>query len=125
MKRELPGNLFKRLYRNTIHSLNGLKTLFKEEKSILLVLLYACLALLGCVLLQVSFKEYFILGICFLMILATELLNTAIENTVDLVTDRYHELAKRAKDQGSAATFVVVLITFLIMIYLFYPYIMR
>lgn len=125
MKRESQGNLFKRFILNTIHSINGIKVLCKEEKSIVLVLLYAMLALLGCILLQVSFKVYFILMICFLLLFATELLNTAIENTVDLVTNKYHELAKKAKDQGSAATGVVALITLLVMIYLFIPYIMR
>ena len=125
MKRESQGNLFKRLIRNTIHSIHGMKVLLKEEKSTILVLLYAIMAFLGCILLQVTFKVYFILGICFLMILATELLNSAIENTVDLVTKEYHELAKKAKDQGSAATGVVALITFFIMIYLFYPYIIK
>ena len=125
MKRESQGNLFKRFILNTIHSINGIKVLCKEEKSIVLVLLYAMLALLGCILLQVSFKVYFILMTCFLLLFATELLNTAIENTVDLVTNKYHELAKKAKDQGSAATGVVAFITLLVMIYLFVPYIMR
>ena len=35
--------------------------------------------------------------------LITEALNTAVEKTVDLVTDQWHPLAKIAKDAGSFA----------------------
>ena len=44
-----------------------------------------------------------LLTICWLGLLTTELLNTAIEAIVDLVSPGYHELAGRAKDLGSAA----------------------
>jgi len=39
-------------------------------------------------------------------VLIVELLNTAIEAVVDLVSPDYHELAKRAKDLCSAAVFL-------------------
>lgn len=125
MKQRSSGNLFKRLYRNTIYSFHGLKAMILEEKSIILVGLFCLTSFAIAIFLQVSFEVYFILGICFLGLLAFELINTAIENTVDLVTDKYHELAKKAKDQGSASTAVVVIIIILIMMYLFYPYIMK
>lgn len=37
-----------------------------------------------------------------LLVVASELINTAIERTVDLVTSEEHELAREAKDAGSA-----------------------
>ena len=41
-----------------------------------------------------------------LLVLMVELLNSAIEAVVDRVSLEHHELAKRAKDIGSAAVFV-------------------
>lgn len=41
-----------------------------------------------------------------LLVLMVELLNSAVEATVDRVSHEHHELAKRAKDIGSAAVFV-------------------
>jgi diacylglycerol kinase (ATP) len=35
-------------------------------------------------------------------VVASELINTAIERTVDLVTQEHHDLAREAKDTGSA-----------------------
>lgn len=37
-----------------------------------------------------------------LLVIASELINTAIERTVDLVTQEHHDLAREAKDTGSA-----------------------
>ena len=40
----------------------------------------------------------------------TEAINSAIERVVDLVTLEYHEMAGRAKDVGSAAVFLSIVI---------------
>ncbi len=44
------------------------------------------------------------------MVLVVELLNSAIENIVDCVVKEYNDLAGRAKDQGSAAVLLALLI---------------
>jgi diacylglycerol kinase (ATP) len=44
-----------------------------------------------------------------LLVLIVELINSAIEATVDRVSIEHHPLAKRAKDIGSAAVFVALL----------------
>lgn len=41
-------------------------------------------------------------------VLVVELLNTAVEALVDMVSPEYHELAKRAKDLGSAAVLISI-----------------
>jgi len=43
-------------------------------------------------------------GSC-LLVLVTELLNSAIEATIDRIGSEHHELSGRAKDLGSAAVF--------------------
>lgn len=45
-----------------------------------------------------------------LLLLATELVNSAIEAVVDLVSPEFHELAGRAKDLGSAAVLLVIVL---------------
>ena len=44
------------------------------------------------------------------LVLIVELLNSAIEAAIDRVSFEWHELSKRAKDIGSAAVFVAVLV---------------
>lgn len=47
------------------------------------------------------------------LVLSGELLNSAIEAVVDKVSPEFHELAGRAKDMGSAAVFVLLLLVML------------
>jgi diacylglycerol kinase (ATP) len=47
------------------------------------------------------------------LVLSAELLNSAVEAVVDLVSPDPHELAGRAKDMGSAAVFLLMMLTVL------------
>ena len=44
-----------------------------------------------------------------ILVLSAELLNSAVEAVVDKVSPEFHELAGRAKDMGSAAVFLLLL----------------
>jgi diacylglycerol kinase (ATP) len=44
-----------------------------------------------------------------MLVLITELLNSAIESVVDRIGTEHHELSGRAKDMGSAAAFISML----------------
>lgn len=69
--------------------------------------LYAALAVIFMALLfRVSALEFFLLVLAAVLVLFAELMNTAIEAVVDLVTEDYHELAKRAKDVAAGAVLV-------------------
>ena len=50
--------------------------------------------------------DYLYLFLAIFIVIITELINTAIEHTVDLCTDKYSEIAKKAKDVSAA--FVLV-----------------
>ena len=65
----------------------------------------------------------FLIG-CISLVLVTELLNSAIEHCVDLVTLEYNERAKFAKDLGAAAVLVAALLSSVIGTVIFYPKIM-
>ena len=48
-----------------------------------------------------------------MLVLSAELLNSAVEAVVDKVSPEFHELAGRAKDMGSAAVFLLLMMTVL------------
>ena len=56
--------------------------------------------------LPLSFVHSAILSVSLFVPLIAEIINSAIERTVDLVTFEHHELAKRAKDAGAALVFL-------------------
>ena len=106
---------------NFVFSWQGLVYAYKHEKS---MWIHAVLSLLTVVLglfLHLRGIEWLIIMIVLGAILSIELLNTGIESVVDMITHDYHELAKVAKDTGSAATFVATLIGVITILSIYIP----
>ncbi len=57
-----------------------------------------------------SWFEVALLLACLVLVLVVELLNTAIESAIDRVGPEWHDLSKRAKDIGSAAVLLCLLL---------------
>ena len=57
-----------------------------------------------------SWIETTLLAASVLLVLIVELMNSAVEATVDRVSYEMHDLSKRAKDFGSAAVFLAILL---------------
>ena len=55
--------------------------------------------------------EHLVLILSMMLVLLVEFLNSAIESTVDRISLEQHPLAGRAKDLGSAAVFIALLMT--------------
>jgi len=62
---------------------------------------------------QTIIERVLLIGVCF-VVLIVEFLNSAIEATVDRHGTERHELAGRAKDMGSAAVFVSLMLVVLV-----------
>lgn len=88
-------------------SMQGLHATFKHEASFRLEF-YLALILIPCAIyLSQSAMQLLLLLACVLFVLILEIINSAIEAVVDMVCgEKFHELAKRAKDMGSAAVFL-------------------
>lgn len=95
---------------NFVFSWQGLVYAYKHEKSMWIHAILSIITVIMGLFLHLRGIEWLIIMIVLGAILSIELLNTGIESVVDMVTHDYHELAKVAKDTGSAATFVASLI---------------
>ncbi|MCR5382182.1 MAG: diacylglycerol kinase [Lentisphaeria bacterium] len=97
-----------RIFRAFFYSMAGLKSALQHEAA------FRQDVMLGIVLVPLSLWLPFepmtkvLLNVIWLLLLVTELLNSAIEAIVDMTSPGYHELAKRAKDMGSAAVFIML-----------------
>ncbi len=89
-----------RLVAATEYSRRGFVDAFRQELALVVV------GLLLAIPLSDSAVEFLLLAIPLLLILLAELLNSAIEATVDRFGGEHHELSGRAKDMGSATVFV-------------------
>ena len=116
---------FKRFVNSFKNSFAGLAYAYRYEQSLWLHAAGTIAAIVLGILLHITFKEWAVIVIALVVVLSNELLNTAIEATVDLVTEEIHPLAKIAKDCGSAATFVSTIMAIIISLFIYIPYIIE
>jgi len=107
---------------NTIkYSIEGLIYFYRSEKSAIIHFVSVLIAIILGIVLKITLIEGLILTIFLTLILSVELLNSAIESVCDLVSLEYQPLIKVAKDCGSAATFVLSSMTFIVGKIIFIP----
>lgn len=98
----------KRILKTFIYSWQGFTAAWHSEVALRQdVCLAVVLCLFGSLITVTTAERLLLLG-CPLLILLMELINTAIETIVDLVSPDFHPLAKKAKDIGS----LLVLLSF-------------
>ena len=103
------------------HALNGISYTASHERNFRIELCFAIGVTIAAFLFKVSIIEWAILVLTIGIILALEIINTAIERSVDLVTKEYRELAKIAKDASAGAVLVMSFFSVVIGIIIFLP----
>jgi diacylglycerol kinase (ATP) len=103
------------------YSLDGLRAAylnedaFRQEVRLALVLIPLALVL------GHTSIERALMTACVLLVIVVELLNSAVEATVDRISLDHHLLAKRAKDIGSAAVLLSLLNLFVVWALILWP----
>ncbi len=101
---------FTRVYKAMFYSYRGLLQAFQHEAAFRQETLAACVLIPLAFWFDVTRVERVLLVGAVVFVLVVELLNSGIEAVVDRVGFEHHELAGRAKDIGSAAVFVSILL---------------
>ena len=103
------------------YPVKGLKYAYRNEQNLMVDVGMALIVLVFGFIFRIEVWEWAILVITVGLVLALELVNTAIEAVVDLVTEEYHPLAKVAKDTSAAAVFVFAIVAIIIGLIIFLP----
>lgn len=91
-------------------SLYGAKRCFLTEQAFRQEILLAAILFPLSFLIAGTLTEWLILTISLVLVLIVELLNTAIERAIDRISFDRHELSREAKDMGSAAVLLSLLV---------------
>jgi len=97
-----------RIWAALFYSLAGLKVALSKETAFCQEVFIITIALVALVFLPLSLEWKGILFFSSTSVLIVELLNSSIESVVDMVSPKYHVLAKKAKDLSSAAVLLVI-----------------
>ncbi|WP_445506328.1 diacylglycerol kinase family protein [Niallia sp. 03190] len=120
------GSKDKRIIKNSQLSsfrlaLSGIKTAIISERNVKIHLIISIIVIVLGSYYNVSVTEWLVLFIVMGLVIAMEIMNTALERVVDLVTKEYHPLAKEAKDIAAGAVFIAALLSIVIGLIIFIP----
>ncbi len=91
-------------------TLDGIAACFRREMAFRQEIVFGIVNFIAAIILAKTLTETFILVIVYMLLPLVELLNSAIEEIVDMFSPNFSEYAKRAKDYAAAATFLAVVI---------------
>lgn len=99
----------------------GIITTIKEERNMFIHFLIAIIVVITGIYVRLSLNEWLICLLLFALVFSLELINTAIENTVDLVATKKNKKAKMAKDAAAGAVLIAAIFASIIGIIIFLP----
>lgn len=103
-------------------ALTGIFTAFKEEKNMRSHVLSALAAIIAGLIFRISATEWLFLLLSIFLVIAFEIMNSAVENVVDLASDYHFSMrAKNAKDMAAGAVLVVSGFAVIIGLIIFLP----
>lgn len=112
----------KRTFKGSVKNcLDGISYVTKSEKNFKREIAFGIIALILSYILKIDKIEFIIILTMICLVLTTEIINTAIERAVDLVTKEYHELARIAKDVSAGSVLVTSTFALIIGIIIFMP----
>ena len=111
-----------RVLRAGAYSMAGLRAALNNEAAFRQeVILFLALAPLGAWLGRDAVERALLLG-SLIMVLIVELINSAVEATVDRISKKHHKLSGRAKDMGSAAVTLAILLVVMVWTLILYDH---
>ncbi|MBO8176851.1 MAG: diacylglycerol kinase family protein [Bacillus sp. (in: Bacteria)] len=118
---DLKDKGWSRFIRSFSFAVNGIKLTWEKEQNFRIHVFIAFFVVIVSLFLPLSAIEWALIIFSIFGMLALEMMNTAIERTVDLVTGEYHPLAKMAKDIAAGAVFVYAIMTVIIGLIIILP----
>ena len=112
--------VWKRFVWSFRYAASGLKHAITHEQNLKIHLLIAFVVIILSFVLQISLYERLILLLVIGVVIALEVVNTAIERVVDLVTKEFHPMAQVAKDVSAGAVLIFSIFAVVIGILIFY-----
>ncbi len=111
----------KKTQRKFLYALIGLWVTVKEEKSLLTHILITAVVIGLGIWVKLSITHWTILIITIAMVMGFEVLNTAMEALVDMISFQYNLKVKKVKDIAAGATLLVAIAAIIVGLLIFIP----
>lgn len=111
----------KKLIKSFKFAINGIKETIKNEQNMKIHFFMMIAVIIAGIIFKISKLEWIICIILFGLVISSELFNTAIENTIDLITKEKNENARIAKDASAGAVLIISISSAIIGFMIFIP----
>jgi diacylglycerol kinase len=109
---------FKFSFQNAI---SGIKIALRTQRNLRIHIFIGTFIITLSLLLKIHATEWILLLLTILIVLVTELFNTALEFSIDLISPEFNLLAKKAKDVSAAAVLIAAIFSLVIGFIVFGP----
>lgn len=99
----------KKLVESFNYAIEGIIHTVRTQRNMRIHLGAALCVLIACFVIDISKAEFLVLAVTITLVLAAEVVNTAIEATIDVSTNHYHPLAKIAKNAAAGAVLITAI----------------
>ena len=103
------------------NAIRGCSLVVKNERNIKIQIVAAILATIMGFMFKISSVEWLVLVLTIFFVIVTECLNTAVEKTVDMITNKYSESAKNVKDISAGAVLFSAIASVIVGLIIFLP----
>lgn len=103
------------------YAFEGLWNTVKSERNMQIHLGFTVCVVIAGFIFRISMTEWMFCLVLFALVISLELVNTALEAAVDVATDEWRPLAKKAKDAAAGAVLVAAILAAVIGLMIFIP----
>lgn len=113
------------IFQSQKHALEGILLIVKNERNFRIQLLVATLVICISIYLNISHYDWIAVSFLIALVLISEAFNSVIEAVCDTLSEEYRVNIKYAKDVAAGAVLVSAILSFILGILIFYPYILN
>jgi diacylglycerol kinase len=107
------------------YAFEGLEYALKHNQNLRIHFVIAIVAIGAAIFFHLSDLEFALVGVMIVFSISAELINTSIEQMIDLITEEHRKQAKIAKDVGAGMVLFTSFASFIVGILVFLPHIIR
>ncbi len=115
------GNVIERYIKSFFHAIDGIVYTTLHEHNMIIMILATIVVVVAGFVFSISTSEWLFCVAIIGAVMASEMINTAIEAVVDLVSPEIHPLAKIAKDTAASASLILSIAAFIGALIIFLP----
>ena len=104
-----------------IYAINGIRQAIKSEQNLKIDFIIAILVIIAGFIFKINYIEWILCILSIGLVIFAEIMNTAIETTVDMFTREKNELAGKAKDISAGSVLIIAIAVAIVGAIIFVP----